>query len=147
MSFELYINNVYKKALLLSAASYFESIITSIIRNYAIAMSNNDEELVSFIQNKAINRQYHTYFNWDGKNTNQFLGLFGDDFKIRAREQIRVQNLEDAETAFIEIGHERNLLVHQNYAEVQLNDTFEEIYKKYDLACKFVDLLTNLLSV
>lgn len=49
--------------------------------------------------------------------------------------------------AFLTIGRERNRLVHQNYIEVQINDTFEEIFAKYEKACDFVDLITQLLSV
>ena len=46
--------------------------------------------------------------------------------------------------AFIAIGRERNMLVHQNYIEAQINDTFEEIFSKYAKACKFVEFLINL---
>lgn len=51
-----------------------------------------------------------------------------------------------AESAFLSIGRERNLLVHQNYAEIRINDTFEEIYLKYEQACDFIDLIFELLS-
>lgn len=100
-----------------------------------------------FVDNKAVKRQYHTFFNWDGKNANQFFGLFGDTFKRRAREEIQTKSLDDAEVAFMSIGQERNRLVHQNYIEAQINDTFEEIYIKYEKACDFVELITQLLSV
>ena len=103
-------------------------------------------EIVSFVDNKAIKRQYHTFFNWDGNNSNQFFGLFGDAFKRRAREEIQAKRLEEAEAAFMAIGRERNRLVHQNYIEAQINDTFEEIFAKYKKACDFVDLIEQLLS-
>lgn len=103
--------------------------------------------IVAFVDNKAVKRQYHTFFNWDGKNANQFFGLFGDTFKRRAREEIQTKSLDDAEVAFLSIGQERNRLVHQNYIEAQINDTFEEIYIKYEKACDFVELITQLLSV
>lgn len=104
-------------------------------------------EIVSFVDNKAMKRQYHTFFNWDGSNANQFFGLFGDVFKRKAREEIHTKKLDEAEVAFLTIGRERNRLVHQNYIEVQINDTFEEIFAKYEKACDFVDLITQLLSV
>lgn len=40
--------------------------------------------IAEFIRNKAIERQYHTYFNWkENKATsiNGFWGLWGDEFK------------------------------------------------------------------
>lgn len=147
ISFELYINDTYKKALLLSAASYFEAVITRAIHDFVNGKTRNNPEIVAFVDNKAVKRQYHTFFNWDGKNANQVFGLFGDTFKRRAREEIQTKSLDDAEVAFLSIGQERNRLVHQNYIEAQINDTFEEIYIKYEKACDFVELITQLLSV
>lgn len=146
VSFELYINDTYKKALLLSAASYFEIVITKTIHEVVNSKTKQNLEIVSFVDNKAIKRQYHTFFNWDGNNSNQFFGLFGDAFKRRAREEIQAKRLEEAEAAFMAIGRERNRLVHQNYIEAQINDTFEEIFAKYKKACDFVDLIEQLLS-
>ncbi len=147
ISFELYINDIYKKALLLSAASYFESIITTTILGFVSKNTRNNPEIIALVENKALKRQYHTFFNWDVNNANQFFGLFGDALKRRAREEIKTKKLEDAEAAFLSIGRERNQLVHQNYIEVQIYDTFEEIYSKYKKACNFVDLITQLLNV
>ena len=146
ISFEMYINDTYKKSLLLSAASYFETVITKGIHDFAEAKSRQNLELIAFIDNKAIKRQYHTFFNWEGNNANQFFGLFGDTFKQQAKKQIQEKGLVEAERAFISIGHERNLLVHQNYIEATINDTVEEIYAKYEKACDFVELISQLLS-
>ena len=143
VSFEMYINNTYKKALLLSAASYFETVITKAIHNYAVSASNNDPKLISLIDNKALNRQYHTLFNWKENNSNQFWGTFGESTKIKAKKEIKDQGLTDAEIAFMEIGRERNNLVHRNYVEAVVNYTFEEIYNKYIDACKFVEFAIN----
>lgn len=145
VSFELYINDTYKKVLLLSAASYFETIITKTIHDFVNEKTRYNPEIVAFVDNKAMKRQYHTFFNWDGNNANQFFGLFGDAFKRRAREEIQAKKLDEAEGAFLSIGRERNRLVHQNYIEVQINGTFEEIYAKYEKACDFVGLITQLL--
>lgn len=146
VSFEMYINDTYKKSLLLSAASYFETVITTAIHNYADTTSQHNAELVAFLDNKALKRQYHTFFNWDGNNANQFMGLFGDAFKDKARKQIQDQDLAESERAFMSIGRERNRLVHQNYIESPINDTFDEIYTKYEKACAFVELMVTLFS-
>ena len=146
VSFEMYINDTYKKALLLSAASFFEATITKAIHDYVDIKSHQTPEIIAFLDNKAIKRQYHTFFNWDGNNATHFFGLFGENFKRRAREEIRSRALDAAETAFIAVGRERNRLVHQNYAEAQINDTFEEIWIKYTKACDFVELIAQLLS-
>ena len=147
LSFAMYIDNTYKKSLLLSAASFLEASITKSIHDYVHTKSRQTAELVAFVDNKAIKRQYHTFFNWEGNNANQFFGLFGEDFKLRARREIETRGLTEAEAAFMAVGRERNRLVHQNYIEVQINDTFEEIWEKYEQACKFAELVAGLLGV
>ena len=146
VSFAMYIDDTYKKSLLLSAASFFEAIITNAIHEFTTQVSRNRNELVAFVDNKAIKRQYHTFFSWDSSNSNQFWGLFGDEMKAKARRQIADRNLEDAERSFLIIGKERNNLVHRNYAEANVDYTFEEIYAHYTTACDFVELITQMLS-
>ena len=73
----MYINDTYKKSLLLSVASFFEATITKAIHDYVDKKSRQTPEIVAFVDNKAIKRQYHTFFSWDGNNANQFFGLFG----------------------------------------------------------------------
>lgn len=145
VSFEMYINDTYKRALLLSAASYFEMTISKAIYDFAGLRSHNNPEIVALVNNKAIQRQYHTLFDWDSNNANKFFRLFGEPFKQKARHLIQEKGLADAEMAFITIGRERNILVHQNYIEAQINNTFEEIFTKYEVACSFVEFLVQLL--
>lgn len=145
LSFEMYINDTYKRSLLLSAASFFETTISKAVYDFAGLRSRGNPELVALVNNKAIQRQYHTLFDWDSNNANKFLRLFGESFKQKARLLIQEKSLADAEIAFMTIGRERNILVHQNYIEAQVNNTFEEIFEKYTLACTFVEFLVQLL--
>lgn len=147
ITFATYINNVYKKVLVLSAASYFESVITKQISEYATKASGTDKRIVTLIENKAIKRQYHTLFNWDAKNTNTFWSLFGEATKNKVREQINNnESLRASEIDFVELGKQRNLLVHENFAEYDVNITIEEIYKKYQSACVFVSYISTVLD-
>ena len=146
VSFEMYINDTYRKSLLLSAASYFEAQISNAVHAFSVNASKGNKSLVAFVDNKAINRQYHTFFDWKGNNANQFLGLFGEDFKKNAKDQIKEKELENAEREFITLGKERNCLVHQNYIEAQVNSTFEEIYNRYETACDFVEFIVQILN-
>ena len=147
VSFATYIDNVYKKVLVLSAASYFESIISKCISAYATKASGPDKRIVTLIENKVIERQYHTLFAWESKNTNKFWSLFGESTKNKVREQLSSdERLKAAEQAFIELGHQRNLLVHENFAEYDVNTTVEEIYTKYKSACEFVSFIGTVLD-
>ena len=89
ISQSIQVNEHYRKILLLSCASYYEKQITQIIKDY-VMLKTEDERIISFVNNKAINRQYHTYFQWDQTNNiNQFLGLFGAEFKKTISEEIK----------------------------------------------------------
>ena len=150
ISYASYIDNVYKKNLILSAASYFECQICEAIKEYAKRVSTADKRIVRLIEKKVLERQYHTLFDWDRKNTNAFWSLFGEDTKTRVRSQLDADdNIEyrDAELAFLEVGRLRNQLVHQNYAEYMVQDlTATEIYKKYERACKFLEFTKTVLD-
>lgn len=147
ISFATYIDNVYKKVLVLSAASYFESKISELIFKYAITASGSDKRIVTLIESKVIERQYHTLFDWKANNTNTFWKLFGEATKDSVRQKINNdEKLKAAEQSFIDLGRQRNLLVHENFAEFDVNTTVEEIYNKYLQACNFILLIETVLD-
>lgn len=147
ISFATYIDSVYKKVLVLSAASYFESKVSELISKYATKVSGSDKRIVNLIESKVIERQYHTLFDWKANNTNAFWKLFGEATKDSVRQRINSDDtLKTAEQSFIELGRQRNLLVHENFAEFDVNITVEEIYKKYRAACGFIALIEVVLD-
>src|SRR5690349_9056933 len=111
--------NNFRKNLLLSVASYFEKEIVDILVEFAVEKSGDNLLVVSFIKTKALSRQYHTLFDWDVRNANKFFGLFGEEFKASTLKLVNadktlIQSIKD----FMELGSERNRLVHQNFAEL-----------------------------
>ena len=142
ISLHITVDENFRKSLLLSAASYFERQITDDLLQFVEEHSNNNNLITSFVKNKAISRQYHTLFNWDAKNANQFFGLFGEGFKNHMQNSIENDSgLESAIKAFLEIGRERNRLVHQDYGAFSLEKTADEIYEMYLRAIQFVQIL------
>lgn len=134
----------FKKNLLLSAASYFESEICSLITDATRLHSNNNDIIISFVSNKAIKRQYHTYFSWENKNNaNSFFGLFGEKFKSEMTSLInKDEKLKAAISAFLTIGDERNKLVHKNFASAIIDKTADEIYELFKSALLFLTTLS-----
>jgi hypothetical protein len=154
------LNKNFRKVLLLSAGSYFENQITSILSNFVRTKSNNDERVVNFLEKKAISGQYSKLFDWGRqnqpesptKNANAFFKLFGDNFKSQIEQELKSnngdtqeqkaikKNLNDSIEAFIEIGHLRNILVHSNFAAYNYDQkTTEEIFELYKKAESFLD--------
>ena len=130
----------FPKALLIAAASHFERLLTEAVRGFAKEITTEDHPLVSLIEAKAITRQYHRWFIWDARNANAFFRLFGAAFEEYARDAVRrCDVLSDSIGAFLEIGRDRNLLVHQDFANFQIAKTSEDIYSLYLSATVFVD--------
>ncbi|MEH2368343.1 HEPN domain-containing protein [Nostoc sp.] len=141
-SFMVQFNTVFTKTLLLSAASYFEHEICRMVQTFIEYKTKNDECIVSIVKQKAIERQYHTYFDWEGRNANKFFSLFGKTFKENRLKDVKEDtNLDSAIKSFLELGNERNKLVHQNFADCTIEKTAEEVYKLYQQATLFIDFL------
>ena len=130
----------FRKGLLLASASYFENRITETLLGMVSNATNNNLTVDEFFRNKAISRQYHTYFQWESSNANSFFGLFGEGFKLHMKEKTRNSaELSNSIKAFLEVGLERNRLVHQNYATFTLEKDTDEIYALYTSARFFVE--------
>ena len=133
-------SDVFSKTLLLSVASYFEDAIKQIV--HKILLTSESKILKEFIENKALNRQYHTFFDWKGSNANCFFALFGEDFKKFMKSKVKAdENLEQSIKDFLILGKSRNELVHCNYALFNIDMTVDEIYTKFESALKFIDSL------
>lgn len=160
------LNKNFKKVLLLSAGSYFEHKVTSILSEFVRAKSK-DERIINFLEKQAISGKYHQLFSWGskdkpdepGKSANTFFKLFGEDFKKSIDAELKISNTEDAATreerekitssieAFIEVGHLRNILVHSNFADYNYDQkTTDEIFQLFQKAEPFIEYLQKKLN-
>lgn len=135
-------DSLFAKSLLIAVTSFFEKRIQDGI--IAFVQESSQSPLVDeLIQSKAINRQYHTYFNWEtAKNANSFFALFGSDFREFMEAEVK-QNpeLDSAVKAFLDLGRDRNNVVHVDFATNAAAKTFDEVYNAYQTALQFVDAL------
>lgn len=132
----------FRKAILLAAASHFEHRLSEDILTFVKESSNSNRLLLSFVKNKAVSRQFHTFFDWDTSNANKFFRLFGEDFGAFMSAELRADDaLRTSLEAFLEIGRERNRIVHQDFASYSLEKTAEEIYDLYGRALQFVEMV------
>ena len=141
ISLKIDFDALFSKGLLIAAASYFEECIQRDIKTLAAEFSMSSL-LVGLIQSKAVERQYHTYFEWNSVNANRFFSLFGSAFSEFMREEVK-QNAElnEAIRAFLDLGRERNKLVHANFADIALQKTAEDVYASYQMGMKFIETL------
>jgi len=102
----------------------------------------SDKKVKFFLNNRCINRQYHTFFNWKESNVNNFLGLFGHEFKDKVSHEISMdENLKKCTISFLTIGNERNKMVHENFLAYRMMMTFDEIARLNDEALTFIDFI------
>ena len=137
----------YRKALILSAASYFETRICDDIHEYVEDVCEAGTLVPYLVKNKAINsRMYSQLFDWKGRNANQFFSIFGEEFKkYMIQETTGSEELKESIKAFLEVGNDRNRLVHQNFASFVLEKTAAEIFELYQTALYFVDMIPTTL--
>ena len=136
----------FRKSLLLAAASHFEQRMTKAVTSFVEDATNRNVLVAALVRNKAVSRQYHTWFQWDANNANRFFGLFGDGFSNFMKRKLRDDDaLDESVRAFIEIGRERNRLVHQDFGAFPLEKTTEEIHALYRRAVRFVEAVPGAL--
>jgi hypothetical protein len=132
-------DDVGRKTMLVSAASYFEVGLVEIVQEFCARACGANTLIPSIVTAKAIKRQYHTWFDWEKPNANSFFSMFGPDFKRHMQEKIAASSdMERQISAFMEIGRERNRLVHGDYANYTVEKTAREIYALYLDALEFV---------
>lgn len=137
----------FRKTLLLAAASHFEVQIINSILEFVKESSNGNELAKEFVHRQALTQRYHTLFEWKESNANKFYGLFGEKFKIFMKTQmVNNDELKQSIEAFMEIGRERNRLVHQDFGTYTLEKTGVEIFASYQRANFFVTKIKALLS-
>jgi hypothetical protein len=137
-------NENLRKVLLLSAASWFETRISEAILKFAEVHSNGHSGIQSLIKKKAVDRQYHTYFEWKKEKPGAFYGLFGEVCGEDMKKEINADsNLKDGLAAFLELGNLRNELVHENFAAFPFEKTAEEVHALYQKAENFVRYLEH----
>ena len=141
------IGGIQAKALLLAAASEFESDLTAIVLEFCQERFPYRSIIPEIVQKKAITRQYHTWFQWDGRNANSFFSLFGQDFKQFAAGVVNEDDeLQDSVANFLKLGAERNLLVHKDFARFTLTSTADEVFERYQKARLFIGRVKKLLE-
>ncbi|GHN03195.1 hypothetical protein WSM22_46840 [Cytophagales bacterium WSM2-2] len=142
ISMKVFVEENFKKNILLCIASLFEYRITSILTNFVDRIGNKSIKLNNFVYSGAISRKYHTLFEWETPNANKFFAFFGDEFKVDMKQKVKTsEELDKSIKAFLQLGQQRNLLVHQNFGEQFIEKTADELYKEYKTADNFIKFI------
>ncbi len=146
-SLRVEIGDALNKAYLLAAASYLESVVIHTLQAFVQRVGDENEALGAFVANQALKRKYHTLFNWDVPNANQFFGLFGKGALTRYRERMANDSEAPQTTAaFLELGQLRNQVAHGNFAVFPLAKTRNELQQLFLDAVKFPRLIDEIID-
>jgi membrane-bound lytic murein transglycosylase len=145
-SLHIWAHENFRKVLVLIMANHLENEIRTILQEFSKQKSGS--ELVSSFIRKSMERQYHTYFDWEGSNANRFFALFGDTFRQEAGKDVHSDTkLEEGIKAFLEIGNTRNTLIHKRFHLADIgNKTAKEFYEAFEKAMIFVEYLKTKLK-
>ena len=149
LSLKIAASDNLRKGLLMATASHFEHRLTTVVLDFVRESGGGSPLLEQFVRKTAIDQKYHTWFAWETGNANKFFSLFGPDFSARMKATVNTRDdLRASIAAFVELGNERNRLVHLDYATFPMDKTLEDIYAKYQQALLFVtEMPTHLRAV
>lgn len=131
--------DVWRKSILIAAASHFEHELGVVIARSAQRFEIPGK-FVSLIDSKAISRQFYNYFDFKSSNTNKLFNSFGPECKDKAESKIKSsEKIRVAQSSFLKICSLRNQMVHSNYAAFSIDLTADEIYVMYRQGCRFIE--------
>lgn len=135
-----FINDIGAKTLVIAAAGDLERRLCSTILELYRGKSLS-EHLVQFVDKQALERKFHTLFNWDSNNVNTFLGLFGTTKKAELKTILENDPYRSQVIDFMYIGRTRNNIVHKGLTIASIENTKEEVYQKYRSGLAFVNFV------
>lgn len=139
-TFRVFADEHLSKILLLAAASHFEKRMKDTVMRWSEQRLSVDHPLVNLIKNKAVSRQYHQWFVWEGHNANNFFRLFGKRFLEYAKRSVeKDEELNQSIGSFLQLGLERNRLIHGDYVSFPMEKSRDDVYRLYKDASKFVN--------
>jgi hypothetical protein len=143
-SLAISVSEVASKSLLIAAASRFEAQFTEMFAQVAAQLST--PAIAEFALNQGVTRKFHTLFDWSSGNANTFYKLLGKDFKERAGQRAVTDDaFARSIKEFVDIGNDRNKLVHSDFASFPLTATLDELVERYRLARSFLPNIRDLL--
>ena len=136
----------FRRSLVLAVASFFETEISAIVRALPARHADGNAFLTALVDQKAVTRQYHGYFDWDKTNANKFFSMFGPEYKAACQKKVEAEpDFQAGVRAFLSLGDTRNRIAHLNYVEFTVDKTPNDIITEFRSAMKFVDYVRSTL--
>ncbi|MGR3976853.1 hypothetical protein FW754_04070 [Acinetobacter sp. 1207_04] len=123
-------NNLYTKSFLVACSNSFEKKWLDFLPNF---LSGDNPLTKNFIRTQAVDRKFHTMFDWKNNSAGPFYGAFGEDFKKFIAGKIKADKyLKSKQDAFLELGKLRNLIVHEGIHNFNLQRDIKSVYELFN---------------
>lgn len=128
-------NNLFTKSFVIACSNSFEKKWLDFLPNF---LSGHNPLTKSFIRTQAVDRKFHTMFDWKNKSAGPFYGAFGENFKKFIAKKIKADGtLKSQQDAFLELGQLRNLIVHEGIHTYSLQRDIKSIYELFKDSLKY----------
>ena len=137
--------STFAKTMILAAGNWLERRTVHVLVDFATSASSG-QTLVSFVKTGALERRFHTLFDWNSGNVNSFLGKFGKDFRNKVK--LAVQENNDVLLAshdFVNLVAERNALAHSSRLADEAQFTASDVRAKFYNAAGWVSWIGRFL--
>lgn len=142
LSLSASVEAILSKTLIIMGASFFEKCIREAVFEKVKRLSSLS--VSEFCRILAIERKYHSWFNWNNRNANQFFSLFGEHGKLVLRERVlKDEKLCSSVESFMYVGSQRNAIVHEDFASQTITATAAEIMTRIYDALHFVNFVAD----
>lgn len=144
---------VFKNNLVLTSASNSERMLTAFFEDL-LANQGLMPHLALFCKKSAFDQRYHTFFDWKcaesespEKGVEGFVSKFGQQFKAEHKKQIiDSPSLRQGAASFIQIGHQRNEMVHTGFTNYTNEKTNAEIIEHHRAAIRYLKFSMRLIT-
>lgn len=131
------LDSQFRKLAVLSCASHLESDMMEALKAYFVNIAPSVGE---FVRRTALDRKFHTLFNWDKPLPDSFFRSWGAECERRYKDRLAEPEFEAIMRSFMLLVSSRNLLVHENLAEQSSDLTFQEVREHFERAEQFSSL-------
>jgi len=133
----------FRKLAVLSCASHLESDLIAALKEY---FSKLRPSVGEFVRRTALERKFHTLFNWEQPLPDYFFKSWGADCERRYKARLSDPGFDSVMRSFMLLVASRNQLVHANLAEQSSDLTFAEVREHFGRAEQFSLLAVNVIE-
>ena len=137
--------SVFAKTMILAAGNWLERRTLHVLVDFANSVASQPT-LAYFVKTRALDRKFHTLFDWESGKVNSFLGKFDTGFKEKVLQAVQENNdVLLASHDFVNLVAQRNVLAHSSRLADEAQFTAADVRTKFYNAAGWVSWIGRFL--